>query len=102
MSVSIIKLVSEEEIVGEIVSDQEEVVVVKNPLKLTLMRDPATGQPAKGFIDYFLSQEVNHVSFYRRNLMCAPVEANKELADVWMQQTSSIVLAPTGKIQLNG
>jgi hypothetical protein len=95
----ILKLASDDEIIGEMDDYTEHYISIKRPQKVILMRDPATGQPGKGMMDYLmLHPDVKTVYFYRSQMMIEPVLAPKETADVWRQQTSGIVLAT----QLNG
>ncbi len=102
-TVAIFKLVNGEELIGEWItsaSDVETVYTIRRPLKVTIVRDPSTGQPGKALMDWvILAPEIEQVEIHRHVVMCRPIQATRELADVWLQQTSGLILA-TG--QLNG
>lgn len=101
-TVAIFKLVNGEELIGEWVSPHSdaEVYHLRRPLKVTIVRDPSTGQPGKALMDWvILAPEIEEVELFQRSVLCQPIRATKELADVWLQQTSGLILA-TG--QLNG
>ena len=104
-TVAIFKLDNGDEIIGEWEFETNDVSVcitykVKRPLKVTIVRDPSTGQPGKALMDWIiLAPEIEEVHLYSSKLLCYPIQATRELADVWLQQTSGLILT-TG--QLNG
>ena len=104
-TITIFKLINGDEIIGEVfdTNDPYSVITsyeVKRPLKVTIVRDPSTGQPGKALMDWIiLAPEIDEVQLYASSLLCAPIRASRELADVWLQQTSGLILT-TG--QLNG
>lgn len=98
--IKVIKLISGEELIGEINDFQtvSPTFTIKKPLKVTIARGP-DGMPGKMLIDfYLLCPEVSEVTMYKSSLVSLPLDAPKETADAWIQQTSGIVLAT----QLNG
>lgn len=102
-TVAIFKLITGEELIGEWItsaSDVEIVYTIRRPLKVTIVRDPSTGQPGKALMDWvILAPELEQVELYRSSVLCQPIQATRELADVWLQQTSGLILT---NVQLNG
>lgn len=96
--IQILKLVNGDELIGEVVERFAGLVTVKSPLSIVIVRG-ANGQPVKALSDWvMLAPGVREVKIYESNLLIAPLDAPKEAADAWRQETSGIVLAT----QLNG
>lgn len=57
MKILAMKLVTGEEILGEIESESETEIVLVNPVGIAIVRDPKTGQPNVGFAPFPLHAE---------------------------------------------
>jgi hypothetical protein len=57
MKILAMKLVTGEEILGEIESESETEFVLENPVGIAIVRDPKTGQPNVGFAPFPLHAE---------------------------------------------
>jgi hypothetical protein len=57
MKILAMKLVTGEEVLGEIESESETEFVVENPVGISIVRDPKTGQPNIGFSPFPLHAE---------------------------------------------
>ena len=57
MKILAMKLITGEEILGEIESESETEFVIENPVGIAIVRDPKTGQPNVGFAPFPLHAE---------------------------------------------
>ena len=57
MKILAMKLITGEEILGEIESESETEFVIENPVGIAIVRDPKTGQPNVGFTPFPLHAE---------------------------------------------
>lgn len=95
--VKIFKLINGDELIGDAVPT-ETAWLVKNPLSIMFVRN-ANGQPAKALSDWvMLHPGVKQIEIYQHSLLIKPIDAPKEAANAWRQETSGLVLAT----QLNG
>jgi|688.fasta_scaffold24073_20 hypothetical protein len=98
-TVLVLKLANGDEVVGQHINGPQDVITLRRPLRLALVRDPSTGQPGKALMEWImLAPETEEVSVYVNQLLVAPIRASKELADTWLEQTSGFILTT----QLNG
>ena len=94
MEVRSIKIISGEEIVGDIVTTTADGYHVKNPLVLHLMKGQ-DGVPTIAFAQYSLVHKLDAVVvFPETSVSCRPVEVMDEVEQSYVQNTSSIFLPP--------
>lgn len=98
--VVILKFANGDEVVGEQVLADANLVKIARPLRVALVRDPQTGQPGKALMDWIImAPDLKEVDVYATQLAAAPVKAPKEVEAAWREQTSGLILPPS---QLNG
>lgn len=100
MNIIILKLVSSEEIVCELVNQDEEKITVKNPVYLVV--DPQTKQAA--FHPFIMSSNIHEnggksISFLRKNLLLSILEPSEQTNLMYQQVFSKIVTPPSSIIQ---
>lgn len=98
--VVIAKFENGDEILGKLTGYSSDTFTLSKPLKVALVRDPKTGAPAKAFMEVLLlAPEERFISFRTDKLLLdEPIVASLELSNLWLQETSGIVLPG----QLNG
>ena len=57
MKILTLKLVTGEEVLGEVESESESEIVLVNPVGIAIVRDPKTGQPNVGFAPFPIHAE---------------------------------------------
>jgi len=100
MNVIVLKLVSSEEIIAEMVSQDEEKITIVNPVYL--MVDPQTKQAA--FQPFIMSSSIHDgvgksISIMRDKLLISMLEPSMQTSDMYQQVFSKIVTPPTTIIQ---
>ena len=66
MEIKAFKLITGEDILGEVESESETEFVLENPVGIAVVRDPKTGQPNIGFAPFPLHAEQKS-RMYQRN-----------------------------------
>jgi len=92
----IFKLVSGEELIGEVQDYNDETIFVKRPLQIQLVRDP-NGSPAKALMPFSMLAPEADFPFAKSSITTC-IEAGIEVTKAWRQETSGLILAT----QLNG
>lgn len=94
MDVKVFKFTSGVEIVAEYIRKEEAVFVISRPLQAHIMRDQ-TGNPSLGFAPWTMIGDDRQVKVYQSALACEPLNAEQEIADSYLHNTTGLVL-PSG------
>lgn len=103
MDVMLFKFINGQEVVAEVLDGNKDVIIVKNPLVVHMMRGQ-DGAPTLGFAEWsVIVKENQEISLYRSAMVSDPLDVMTEVADSYAQQMSSLILPPTpsGKILLS-
>ena len=98
MKILALKLVTGEEILGEIESESESEFVIENPVGIAIVRDPKTGQPSVGFAPFPIHAEQKTgatVALNKKNVVYSYVPAEDFINNYNQIFGSGIVLPPT-------
>ncbi len=98
MKILAMKLVTGEEILGEIESESETEFVIENPVGIAIVRDPKTGQPNVGFAPFPLHAEQKTgttVALNKKNVVYSYTPAEDFVNNYNQIFGSGIVLPPT-------
>jgi len=94
------KLVTQEELVAELVRETGTGYIIKNPLVVHVMRGP-DGQGTLAFAQWsMIHKPGTEVELFDHGLIGRPVELIGEVADSYVQQTSSIILPKSAVSQI--
>lgn len=100
MSIRSFKLMTGEELVAELLRETGTGYVIQNPLVVHVMRGP-DGQGALAFAQWSMVQKPGaEIEIFDHGLVGKPVELVGEVADSYLQQTSSIILPKTAVSQI--
>lgn len=93
-----IRLTNGEEIIGKLVAEESTTITLTKPILLVAQMMP-NGQAALQFAPFMVgSDEDSKYVFSRAAFSVAPMKARKEIADNYLQATSSIVPAGAGLV----
>jgi hypothetical protein len=98
MKILAMKLVTGEEVLGEIESESETEFVVENPVGIAIVRDPKTGQPNVGFAPFPIHAEQKTgatVALSKKNVVYSYVPAQDFVNNYNSIFGSGIVVRPT-------
>jgi len=98
MKILTLKLVTGEEVLGEIESESETEFVLVNPVGIAIVRDPKTGQPNVGFAPFPIHAEQKTgatVALNKKNVVYSYVPAEDFINNYNQIFGSGIVLPPT-------
>lgn len=99
MSVKVFKFTSGVEVVADCLLYENGGFLVSRPLQVHMMRDQA-GNPTLGFAPWTLIGDDSRISIYETALACEPFNAEQEIADSYLQNTTGLVLPPGASGQL--
>ena len=90
------RISSGEEVIGKWMSDDGDSIVIDKPISITLQMHQS-GQAGLSFVPFMLSfDDSGKLTFYKNNIVTAPVVTRKDVATNYISATSSIVQAAPG------
>lgn len=99
MTVKVFKFTSGIEVVAEYQRCEGDVYIVSRPLQAHVMRDHV-GNPTLGFAPWTMIGDDKQVRIFQTALACEPLNAEQEIADSYLQNTTGLVLPPGAAGQL--
>jgi hypothetical protein len=104
MKLLAMKLITGEEILGEIESESETEFVIQNAVGIAVIRDPKTGQPSVGFAPFPIHAEQERdstIAIAKKNVVYSYVPA-QDFVDNYNQIFGSGIIVPPQKSLITG
>jgi hypothetical protein len=104
MKIMAMKLITGEEILGEIESESETEFVIENPVGIAIVRDPKTGQPNVGFAPFPIHAEQKTgatVALNKKNVVYSYVPA-QDFINNYNSIFGSGLVVPSTKTLITG
>jgi hypothetical protein len=101
MKLLAMKLITGEEILGEIESESETEFVIQNTVGIAVIRDPKTGQPSVGFAPFPIHAEQERdstIAIAKKNVVYSYVPATDFVNNYNSIFGSGIVVPPTKQL----
>lgn len=94
------KLLSGEEVIGEIVEENSEEIRVNSPCIVVLQQQPGKDQPGVQFFPYtiFNTKENEILPFNRSCVLLLPYDVRDDLKNAWNQMFGSGLIVPKNTI----
>ena len=100
-TIKVFKLINNEDVLGEVESWDDDVVVLSNPVGIAIVRDPKTGQPNVGFAPFPLHSEQKKdstIDLPKKSIVYSYVPAQDFLDNYNQIFGSGIVVPPEKKL----